>query len=336
MNERETDALMDKLLWPYWQDYVAESDFNEIFPEEDQLQALFMMLKVFMGAAMIGSEGFVPLSEVTEENIQMALQVANGAVDESEDMREFTDGAVRIGHSFLAWLSLKGVISVNDQEIDDLFDENALEMTAFDSDNSERTIYHYDQPNLPEYDEKIASDIADQSSSLIYKFIESGALDQVLDQLDTEYAISFPACIEGISAHMYGEYRQTPSEWTGPALKGVLLDFGVKDSILYPEDYQYIGPILKAFFEFVSHQNLISPKSVEPLKVAVDAVTPQLIQLGENEDNFSELKRAVLTMLTDKAASALDQVQDDYQNNKVVSLNGQKKKRKNRKRNKHK
>ncbi|MFD1124098.1 hypothetical protein ACFQ22_01810 [Lentilactobacillus raoultii] len=306
MNTNDQSNYLDQLLAPYWQDFVAENGADDIVLNEDATNAMYLLAKGFM-AAVLTANNFKPLSQLTLADLKAGIEILTKASDFDDQMADEADdflaSSLELGHLFIAWLAHKKVIQITDDEVDEVFNDQLLDEAPllFDdeaaNEDPDFEAYRYDRPELPEYQEKTAQKISDATLTITAEFLKTIGFRKIATTADDSYSKRVMVCLERITSHLYGEYRQTPANWTGEALSHVMTNYLTKDAPLFSTEYQTFDQVMKLFIDFAGEKGFLSPSLTPILKAAVDQSAPEMVALGEDSDNFSLNKETLLSLL---------------------------------------
>lgn len=313
-DEQSLAKYADEIITQYWPSFLETNEsFDPTSLDQESETKVQTFVKGFL-IAIMNSE-LKPLSQITGKDIQVAINMIENGIPAEEKYDSLFEEFMMVGRFFLGWLSKNKIIGLTDDQIEDAFRDALSVPESFEGDSnyldSDRETYHYDRPGLPEYQESEARKISFKVGAIVEAFIKAGGLTNILEQEDDIVEDEMALGITALAMHMYGEYRLTPTQWTRAALKHILKNYFVKDVLIYPENFHYLIPTLKAFFAYAATAELIHPEQVQPLTKAIDEVAPLLIRLGTKENHFSEAKRVALSMSREVEGMSDDEF-DDY------------------------
>ncbi|WP_439001729.1 hypothetical protein [Pediococcus damnosus] len=314
----------------FWDSFQKSSEYKIInnYPQwlvQETVQYFDkMMAKIYPGSFRTWNE---------DKLLDVLYMMLDQADDEDSDANHNFWINFDIISELLRYLADTNKIGIGKQDLEEMFVEFQEHTDANDPDEEIREMrtgelcYVSTDPWLPEWKEYIAINIERYTLEWVDAYTESSDWHSRPDGIDKAF---LSMILNNLAKWAYDDYRKTPKSWTKMAITGVLTDSFVSDLSLEPESYKLIAPALSHFLTYVAKRGWLNEKRASDYKRFIAAAVPDMIELSQDEDNFSPSKLITMKMnedgvdITDEKAiqayitkvsqnGEIDDLYDDYE-----------------------
>lgn len=290
VSDEEHSRFVKKQVKLYWPQYRQSATYQEVadFPDQMIQQAMTLFLSI------ISVHSPKQVSHWTISDVAAAFPAIVNGAPESVTPTDVMN-MLGISDNFVRWL-IKAHILLLDEDLLRSLISQEFEVTSNIPGTEETEINDLQleiNPDLPKYSLRIAENIQDYMGDWVCNFINPQTGNRCRPNVSEDDAEFYVANLVG---RIYDEYRKTPKAWTKYAVSNVLTGYFVTDLVVERSEYSDIAETLLRFMDFLEKHHFLRTDLIKRTKRAIIQAEPVMVELANDESQYSKLKVIRLTM----------------------------------------
>lgn len=276
---------------------VTETAPWRLFKKDPGYQALLGQVPAEILDQAIDAFGFLMQerwgekpTQWTASNINQALHTIFQATPETDDDEQSFLILWAAVSTFTMWQASRGNTVSPYAQLDTMFQQFESEIYDYGDDDLAYPDEddEYDQPGLPLWQERTATEIKQYMHQWVDDFSHSPKWQKAPDGLTVD---SLQFFVETLTERAYDEYRKTPKTWSKAAIVGVLTGYFVTNVTFQDNELELVGPALEAFVSYLGYMQHIRPQLANSYARWIAEGAQQLVELDSDSSNYGAAKQ---------------------------------------------